>query len=263
MWNRPANLPFLRFLKSGTNDETRASSLPEDSMTKLLGIVIVLAAMALPALAQVQQMTADDQQKFDTYYSRWLQDRQTNDRDDMIGDEHHMQDLMDKYAIPSGTPYDMVASQNATQPPNGYYDRSNASEWQGRLSPDDQDKFNKEYTKWQQANATNNRGDIDKHARNMEELMQRNNIPPNTPFADIATVQGYAPRINVAEYQGRFSPDDQKKFDKDYEHWQTDRARNNRDDIAKDEGKMQELMAKYNIPRDVPYSALSSGNRGY
>lgn len=234
-------------------------------MTKFLGIVIVLGALALPALAQVQQMTSDDQQKFDNYYSRWLQDRQTNDRDDMISDEHHMQDLMNKYAIPSGTPYDMVASQNSTQPPYNYdrNDRSYASDWQGRLSPDDQNKFNKEYSKWQESNAKNDRDDIDKHARNMEEIMQRYNIPPNTPFADIATVQGYAPRVDVAQYQGRFSPDDQKKYDKAYEHWQNDRARHDRDDIAKDEGKMEEIMAKYNIPRNVPYSALASGNRGY
>jgi hypothetical protein len=42
-----------------------------------------------------------------------------------------------------------------------------------------------------------------------------------------------------------------------------DRARRDRDDIAKDEGKMQEIMAKYDIPRDVPYDVLASGNRGY
>jgi hypothetical protein len=240
-------------------------SLPEDSMTRVLGIAIVLAVLALPALAQVQQMTADDQQTFDNYYSRWLQDRQTNDRQDMMNDEQHMQDLMNKYAIPSNTPYDSVASPSATPAPNNYArdDRSSASEWQGRLPADDQDKFNKEYTKWQEANAKNDRNEIDKHARNLEEIMQRNNIPPNTPFADLATVTGYQPRVNVAEYQGRLSPDDQRRFDKAYEHWQSDRARNNRGDAAKDEGKMQEIMAKYNIPREVPYSALASGNRGY
>jgi hypothetical protein len=96
----------------------------------------------------------------------------------------------------------------------------------------------------------------------MEQLMNRYNIPPNTPFAQIATTTG-GPRINVAQYQGRFSPDDQKKFDKAYEKWQEDRAKHDRDDIYKDEGKMQEVMAKYNIPRDVPYDALASGNRGY
>ena len=245
-------------------------------MKKLLGSMIVLAAMALPALAQMQQMRPDDQQKFDNEYSRWLQDKQTNNRDDMVSMEHHMQDLMNKYSIPADTPYDQIASQNNMAPPpppgynngpynnnpaynNGYDNRSYANQ----MSPDDQNKFNKEYSKWQAANAKNDRDDIDKHARNMEELMQRNNIPQNTPFNAIATTSGYAPRVDVREYQGRFSPDDQKKYDKAYEKFQRDRAKHDRDDYAKDEMKLNEIMAKYNIPRDVPYDALASGNRGY
>jgi hypothetical protein len=220
--------------------------------------------MTLPALAQIQQMTADDQQKFDGYYSRWVADRQTSDRDDMVSMEHHMQDLMNKYAIPANTPYAQVASQtNTAPPPPANYDNRADGQWQATLSSSDQDKFNKEYAKWQEANATNNRGDIDKHARNMEQIMARNNIPPNVSFSAIATTGGTAPRIDVRQYQGRFSADDQKKYDKAYEHWQTDRAKHNRDDAAKDEGKMNEIMAKYNIPRDVPFDALASGNRGY
>ena len=57
--------------------------------------------------------------------------------------------------------------------------------------------------------------------------------------------------------------DDQQKYDKAYEKWLRDRQKNDRDDIAKDEGKMQELMAKYNIPRDVPYNFLASSAKGY
>jgi len=237
-------------------------------MKKLLGSLIVLAALALPALAQVQRMTGDDQDKFDNYYSRWVQDKQNGDRDDMVSMEHHMQDLMNRYSIPADTPYDQVAAQNNMAPPPAYdnraYDnRGYGNQWQGRMSPDDQHKFNKEYTKWQEANAKNDRDDIDKHARNMEEIMQRDGVPPNTPFAAIATTNGYSPHYDVRQYQGRFSPDDQKKFDKAYEKWQSDRAKHDRDDLAKDEGKMQEVMARYNIPRDVPYDALASGNRGY
>jgi len=33
--------------------------------------------------------------------------------------------------------------------------------------------------------------------------------------------------------------------------------------MAKEEGKMQEIMARYNIPRDVPYDAVVSGGRAY
>ena len=33
--------------------------------------------------------------------------------------------------------------------------------------------------------------------------------------------------------------------------------------LAKDEQKMNEILARYNIPRDVPYDVLASANRGY
>jgi hypothetical protein len=240
-------------------------------MNRLLGMLAVLVALTLPAAAQVQRMTPDDEARFNDYYSRWAQDRQTDNRDDMVSMEHHMQDLMSKYAIPSDTPYDQVAAQNGPAP--GYGDRDRDDQYggnrgyggpaQGQLSTDDQHKFNKEYEKWQEANAKNDRDDINEHARKMEQIMQRYNIPPNTPFDTIATANGYAPRVDYRRYQGRFSPDDQKKFDKAYEKWQEDRAKHDRDDLAKDEGKMQEVMAKYNVPRDVPYDVLVSGNRGY
>lgn len=238
-------------------------------MKKLLGVLVLVFAFGLPLLAQVQRLTPDDEAQFNSYYQRWLQDKQTNDRDDMISMEHHMQDIMSKYAIPSDTPYDQVASQYNGGRPYDYRDRDRdrdrgyAGQWQGRLSPDDQNKLNKEYTKWQESNAKNDRDDIDKHARNMEQIMQRNGIPPDTPFDSIATANGYSQHIDVRQYQGRLSPDDQARFDKAYEKWQRDRAKRDRDDIAKDEGRMQEIMAKYNIPRDVPYDVLASGNRGY
>jgi len=228
-------------------------------MKRLLGILALVLVFGLPVLAQVPRMAPDDEDAFNGYYSRWLQDRQTNNRDDMVSMEHHMQDLMSKYAIPSDTAYAQVASQENAAPGYNNRDRSYAARWQSRLSPDEQNKFNKEYARWQEANAKNDRDDIDKHARNMEEIMSRYNIPQDTPFDAIATANGYSQHYDARQYQGRLSPDDQRKYDKAYEKWQGDRARRDRDDIAKDEGKMQEIMARYNIPRDVPYDVLASG----
>lgn len=142
------------------------------------------------------------------------------------------------------------------------YDRG-YGQAQARMSPDDQREFNKEYDKWQSANARSDREDIDKHARRMEEIMARYNIPQDTPFQAIATSNGYGRSSDVRQFQGRFSPDDQKKFDKAYEHWLHDRRKHDRDDVARDENRMQEIMARYNIPRDVPYDSLASGSRGY
>src|SRR6266478_4763981 len=66
-------------------------------------------------------------------------------------------------------------------------DRGYAGQWQGRMSTGDQKEFNHEYHEWQEANAKNDRHDINKHARKMEEIMRRYNISPDTPFDAIAT----------------------------------------------------------------------------
>jgi polyhydroxyalkanoate synthesis regulator phasin len=142
-------------------------------------------------------------------------------------------------------------------------DRDYAGQWQGRISPDDQKEFNEHYKEWQEANAKNDTHDINKHARKMSEIMARYNIPRDTPFDAVATASGYSGHYDVREFQGRFSNDDQKKFDKAYEEWLEHRRKGDRDDVAKEEGKMQELMARYNIPRDLPYDALASGARGH
>jgi hypothetical protein len=138
-----------------------------------------------------------------------------------------------------------------------------SGQWRGRLSADDQREFNEHYEKWQKANAENDRDDINKYARKMEETMARYQIPPDTPFDVIATSNGERHQYDIRQYQGRFSPEDQKKFDHAYEEWLEHRRKHDRDDVAKEEGKMLEIMSRYNIPRDVPYDALASGARGY
>src|SRR5437016_9033785 len=101
-------------------------SLAGGSMKKLLGILTLLVSMGIPAFAQMQRMSPDDQDRFNSYYSRWLQYKQTNDRDDMISMEQRMQDLMAKYGVPSNTPYDEVATQAGYPEPNRNYDRGYA-----------------------------------------------------------------------------------------------------------------------------------------
>jgi hypothetical protein len=174
-----------------------------------------------------------------------------------------MQDLMNRYAIAPGTPYGEVAAEN-TAP--GYDRNDRDHRYAGtynQLSPDDQRKFNEEYRKWQESSARNDRDDIEKHARKMEDIMARYNIPPNTSFAEIATANGYAPRYNYRDFQSRLSADDQQKFDKSYQHWLHERQENDRNGMAKEEGHMQEIMARYNIPRDVPYDVIASGGGRY
>lgn len=234
-------------------------------MTRLLGICALALLFCLPSLAQAQRMSPEDQDRFSSYYSRWMQDRQSNDRDDMVSMEQRMQDLMNRYAIPPDTPYGEVAAENAGpryDRDRDYRSRSYAGAY-NQFSPDDQRKFNEEYRKWQESNAKNDRDDIAKHARKMEDIMARYNIPPNTPFDEIATANSYAPRYNYRDFQRRMSPDDQQKFDKSYQHWLHERQENDRNGMAKEEGHMQEIMARYNIPRDVPYDVIASGGGRY
>jgi len=142
------------------------------------------------------------------------------------------------------------------------HDRAYAGQWQNRMSVEDQQAFNREYDEWQRASARNDRDDVQEHARRMEDIMARYNIPPRAPFDVIASSNGYGAYQGGREYQ-RFSADDQRRFDRIYDHWLDAQRKHDRDDIEKDEHKMQDIMGRYNIPRDVPYDELATNGRGY
>ena len=44
----------------------------------------LLLSIGIPVLAQGPRMSPDDQDRFNSYYSRWVQDKQTNNRDEML-----------------------------------------------------------------------------------------------------------------------------------------------------------------------------------
>jgi hypothetical protein len=56
------------------------------------------------------RLGGDDQRRFDSYYSRWLEYRRTNNRDEIVSMEKRMQDVYQHNGIPSNTPYDAVAT---------------------------------------------------------------------------------------------------------------------------------------------------------
>ena len=244
-------------------------------MKKLIGISAMVLLFALGAFAQSQRMTPEDQDHFNSYYARWQQDRQTSNRDDMLAMEQRMQDLMGRYSIPTDTPYSEIAEQNPSARDDRDRDRdrdrayANAPAYtRVQMSTDDQKKYDEEYRKWRDSIAKNDRDDIDKHARKMREIMSRYNIGENIPFDAFVSTGGYSAGggaryadRDFREFQGRLQPEDQRKFDKDYEHWLHERQENHRNGMAKEEGKMQEIMARYNIPQDVPYNAIVTGSR--
>ena len=228
-------------------------------MTRILQLVALIAALALPALCQYGRLSPDDQREFDKAYTKYVNDSRKNDRDDIDRDVRRMQDIMARNNIPPNVPYEQIASSGYTQDnrDNGAYQQNapyGAS--QGRLSPDDQREFDKAYDRWVNDSRKNDRDDVDRDVRRMQDIMARNNIPPSVPYEQIVTpgynngYRGYA--------QTRLSPDDQHEFDKVYEKWEKDVRKHDRDDIRKDERKMQDIMARYNIPRDVSYDQVAS-----
>lgn len=248
-------------------------------MMRVLQLMALIAALALPALCQNGRLSPDDQREFDKAYAKWVNDSRKNDRDDINKDARKMQDIMQRNNIPPDVPYDRVAS-NGDAGQGRYEGRYNNNAYpqdnrnygnQGRLSPQDQQQFDQAYSKWMNDSRRNDRDDMDKDVRRMQDIMQRNNIPPDVPYDQIASPgnnNGYGnrdyDRDRYAGYgQTRLSPADQQEFDKAYGKWMKDSRKNDRDDIRKDERKMQDIMARYNIPRDVPYDQIATPNSGY
>jgi hypothetical protein len=57
------------------------------------------------------RLSPDDQRRFDSYYSRWLDYRRTNNRSEMSSMERRMQEVMSHYEIPPAIPYEQIASR--------------------------------------------------------------------------------------------------------------------------------------------------------
>ena len=170
-------------------------------MKKLLGIAVVLLAVTLPVFAQGRRLSSDDQQRFDSYYSRWQEYRRTNNRDEMVSMEKRMQDVYQHNGIPSNTPYSRIATggnyrwgndrdrdRDRDHDRNDWrddHDRGNRG--QSRLSGDDQRRFDSYYSRWLEYRRTNNRDEIISMEKRMQDVYQHNGIPSNTPYDAVAT----------------------------------------------------------------------------
>ena len=56
------------------------------------------------------RLSAKDQHRFDTYYSRWLEARETGDRHQTANMEKRMLGLMARYSIPPDSQFSQIAS---------------------------------------------------------------------------------------------------------------------------------------------------------
>ena len=203
------------------------------------------------------RLSGDDQREFDKYYTKWVNDTRKNDRDDVAKDVGRMQEIMARNNIPANVPFEQIASTG--YPGNGYpattYPAS--SQWQSRLSPDDQRDFDRYYSKWVGDTRLNDRDAISRDAGYMQEIMARNNIPASVPFDQIASSAGYSTGSSPTNVQ-RLSINDQREFDHYYAEWLEHTRKNDQDDVAKDVTHLQEIMARNNIPSNVPFDRIAS-----
>lgn len=234
-------------------------------MKKLFGIFVLLAALTMPALAQWQgRLSRDDQKEFDKAYAKWVEDTRKNDRDDLDKDVRRMQEIMARYNIPPDVPFDRIAS-GAYQNYGTSYPSAGYQSYAGRLSPEDQHEFDMYYSRWVEDTRKGDRDDIQSDVTHMQDIMARYNIPTDVSFDRIATVR-YGSSDSAGGYRsderwrGRLSPEDQREFDKAYAEWVEDTRKHDRDDIPRDMRKMQDIMARYNIPANVPFDAIASPN---
>jgi hypothetical protein len=242
----------------------------------ILAAAMVVAAAAVPAQAQPQYpngyygqpqswhgvLSAQDQQQFDKYYAKWVDATRKGDQDDIASNARHMQDIMARYNIPGNVAFDQVASMTGQGAySNGAYAGTYPAYGQARLSPEDQKNFDKYYAKWMDAQRKNDQDDIDQNARKMQEIMARYNIPPNTAFASIAAnanATGAYP-YGYAQPAQRLSAKDQADFDRYYREWLEAKHKKHVGDIDKNARKMQEIMARYNIPANVSFDQIAAG----
>lgn len=167
-YNIPRDVPFDRIASQGQyyNQEGRYNS-----------------SEAYPQYGQAR-LSPEDQRDFDRYYSQWMDDSRRNDRDDAARDMDHMRDIMGRNNIPPNVPFDQIATPGYR---NNYSRGGYSGYGQPRLSPDDQREFDKIYAKWMHDSRRNDRDDIEKDARKMQDIMGRYSIPSDVPYDQIAS----------------------------------------------------------------------------
>ncbi len=220
-------------------------------MRKVWLVWIVLLFLTLPAFCQWQgRLSADDQRRFDSYYSRWLESRRANDRDGIINMERRMQDLMAQYNIPPDTPFSQIASPRA-----GDSVRPNIP----RFSSEDEKRFRSYYSRWQEYKRTDNRDEIMSMEKRMQDVMEHYKIPLTVSYDDVMWSLDNGGRYSNIPH---FSAEDEKRFRSYYSRWQEYKRTNNRDEIISMEKRMQDVMEHYKIPLTVSYDDVMDSLNG-
>ncbi len=223
-------------------------------MKRLLAFVLLIIFVVLPAAAQIAQyqgrLSRDDQERFDSYYQRWLDYKRTNNHDEVISMEKRMQDVMAHYNIPPTTPYDAVASTGSW----GAY-----GQYRGRFSEDDQRRYDSYYQRWLDYKRANNREEIISMEKRMQDVMLHYQVPLTVPFAALATgTWGNYGGGYVNPWRDHLQPEAQARFDSYYRRWLEGIRRHDRDETLSMEQRMREEMRHHDIPENVPFDQIAS-----
>lgn len=140
---------------------------------------------------------------------------------------------------------------------NGPY---GSSPYQGKLSPDDQKRFDDYYVKWIHNREQKNNSEIASMEVRMLDVYAHNGIPSNVPYDLVASPNVALPMTGYQNWQGRVRPDDQKRFDSYFTRWMEYRSKKDRDQIASMQGRMLDVYAHNNIPMTTPYELVASPN---
>ncbi|HWC17115.1 MAG TPA: hypothetical protein VG498_08870, partial [Terriglobales bacterium] len=228
----------------------RALALSALLIAFAVGSVHMQAQTAYQPQAWHGVLSASDQSDFDKDYAKWIEATRKGDQEDISENSSKMQAIMARYNIPSSVPFDQVASTGA---PAAYPNQAYPTGYAQRLSPDDQKEFDKQYAKWVESTRKGDQEDVAESARKMQDIMARYRISAGVPFAQVASGGSAAAYPNPAyaypAAQGqRLSSHDQHEFDEAYGKWVSARHKKHTDDLEKNARKMQDIMARYNIP---------------
>jgi hypothetical protein len=91
--------------------------------------------------------------------------------------------------------------------------------------------------------------------RRMNDVMARNNIPADTPYWRLVSNMDWHGWVR---WSRQLSPEDQGRFDSYYSRWLEYRQRRDWDQARSMEGRMNDVMAHYSIPGNVPYDVIAS-----
>lgn len=177
---RQAEAALQRATTDKGGHRTRAIELIREAEREVQSGIEYDSRMGLPggqSGAWRGHLPPDDQQRFDSYYSRWLEYRRTNDADEVASMQERMRDLMSRNNIPANVPFDQIASGGATF----------QTRWRQQLSADKQKKFDSYYSRWLEYRRTSNVDQIASMEARMRELMSHNKIPMTVSFEEIAS----------------------------------------------------------------------------